>query len=149
MLHASDPADADSPTRTACLTNGGCFLCSGTLTCTNTSPALIVCRRRFFSDAFCQLLLHFSHFFPGGVINSMVLTPPAFLSPARLPIFPRLILRQACQCWRTLFAVYFVCDRMISSLHVCNLLRQHLISSVHRTVGILNLIHKSIDRAFS
>ena len=41
-LHATDPDDTDFHTPTACLTNGGCSLCDGTLTCTDTSPTPIV-----------------------------------------------------------------------------------------------------------
>ena len=40
--HASDPDDAGSHTPAACFYQGGCLLFSGTLTCTDTSPILIV-----------------------------------------------------------------------------------------------------------
>ena len=37
-LLASDPDDTGSHSPAACLPRGGCFLCGGTLTCTDTSP---------------------------------------------------------------------------------------------------------------
>ena len=40
--HASEPDDADSHTPAACLTNGDCFLSGCSLTCTDTSPTIIV-----------------------------------------------------------------------------------------------------------
>ena len=97
-LRESEPDAA--PTPAACMTTRGCFRCRGTSTGTCTSPTLTV-GGNFVGGAFPDSFLA-SHPLlrsPSLLAASTlpcVLPPLAFSLPARLPMFLRLSLRQAC-----------------------------------------------------
>ena len=85
-------------------TKGGCLLFSGTLTCTDTSPILIV-SGNFVGGAFRMPLgisssTHFTFSFA-------VSTPLLSIVPAHHPIFHRLFPQRASQRWHTRFARFF------------------------------------------